>query len=203
MECFNKPKWMNLIPEFVGAFDDLTTIPNSQLPEIAVIGRSNVGKSSLLNALANYSKLARVSNTPGRTQTLNFFNWSNKLMLVDLPGYGYARASKLDVQRWQERMDMYLFGRPNLRRVFLLIDSRMGIKDVDLNMMKRFDSSGVNYQVVLTKIDKISKIECNNIVGVLTKNVEKHRACHPNVLVTSSETKCGIDSVLESICDII
>ncbi len=202
MECFVRPDWMKQVPLFVGAFDDIATIPTSKMSEIAVIGRSNVGKSSLLNAITGYSKLARVSNTPGRTQTLNFFNWSDRLMLVDLPGYGYAKASKAEIFKWEERMKIYLFGRPNLRRVFLLIDSRHGIKDSDVEIMKQCDASGVNYQVVLTKIDKVSEKELVKILGEIENAVKKHGACHPDVLATSSEKKCGLDPVLMSICEV-
>ncbi len=198
-ECFDKPLWMKQLPQFIGAFDDLNTLPTVDLPEFAVIGRSNVGKSSLLNAITGFSKLARVSSTPGRTQTLNFFNWDNQIMLVDLPGYGYAKASKVDVQKWQERMHMYLFGRRQLRRVFLLIDSRHGIKDVDLIMMKECDDAGVGYQIVLTKVDKIGQKEMQEAVAAVHAISKKHPAMHPDVLATSSESKCGIDAVLGSI----
>ena len=132
----------------------LEQLPDADLDEIAFAGRSNVGKSSLINALFNQKKLAKTSSTPGRTQQLNFFNFDGKLYLVDLPGYGYAKAPEKMVRQWQAVLKTYLRGRPNLRRVFLLIDSRHGIKDEDSEIMKMLDISAVPYQIVLTKTEK-------------------------------------------------
>ena len=140
-------------------------VPESALPEVAFAGRSNVGKSSLVNALTGRRTLARSSGTPGRTQQLIFFNLGQRLMLVDLPGYGYAKAPKQDVERWTRLTRSYLKGRPQLRRVLLLVDSRHGLKDVDRRIMRELDEAAVSYQVVLTKCDKIkqpARIGCRN-----------------------------------------
>ena len=145
---------------FMLSVAQLNQLPDADRSEIAFAGRSNVGKSSLINALFNQKKLAKTSATPGRTQQLNFFNFDNKLYLVDLPGYGYAQAPEKLVKQWQKVLKDYLRGRPNLRRVFLLIDSRHGIKAEDLEIMKLLNESAVVYQVILTKIDKISERNC-------------------------------------------
>lgn len=134
----------------------IEALPPADVPEIAFAGRSNVGKSSLLNALTGRKSLARTSNTPGRTRELNFFSLTTGLRLVDLPGYGYARVSRTEVDAWTELLKAYLAGRPNLKRVLLMIDSRHGLKPSDLEMMDLFDEAAVVYQIVLTKVDKLS-----------------------------------------------
>ncbi len=178
----------------------LEQLPDDDYAEIAFAGRSNVGKSSLINALFNQKKLAKTSSTPGRTQQLNFFNFDNKLYLVDLPGYGYAEAPEKLVKQWQSILKTYLRGRPNLRRVFLLIDSRRGIKKEDLEIMKMLDEAAVSYQIILTKIDKISAAELAETIKGTSAEIAKHAAALPDVLITSSEKKIGLDVCKAEIC---
>ena len=152
---------------FLLGIDKLGQLPDASLPEVAFAGRSNVGKSSLINALTSRKAIARTSNTPGRTQQLNFFNLGKRLILVDLPGYGYARVSKTQVAAWTRTLKAFLRGRVTLRRVCLLIDSRVGIKDLDREMMDMLDSAAVMYQIVLTKVDKLK----NNDLMILTTRI--------------------------------
>ena len=158
---------------FVISVANLVQLPESDFDEVAFAGRSNVGKSSLINALFNQTKLAKTSSTPGRTQQLNFFNFDNKLYLVDLPGYGYAKAPEKLVKQWQVVLKTYLRGRPTLRRVFLLIDSRHGLKKEDREIMKLLDESAVTYQVVLTKIDKISEKALSAVSLAIIEELKK------------------------------
>jgi len=139
--------------KFVGSFDTVKSLPKTQFVEYAFVGRSNVGKSSLINAVVG-EKIARTSNTPGRTQSLNFFNVDDRVMIVDLPGYGYARVSKVEAMRWVKRLQEYLLNRSQLRILFILIDSRVGVKDSDLDLMDFCDENGICYQIVYTKKDK-------------------------------------------------
>lgn len=178
----------------------LEQLPDDDYAEIAFAGRSNVGKSSLINALFNQKKLAKTSSTPGRTQQLNFFNFDNKLYLVDLPGYGYAEAPEKLVKQWQNILKTYLRGRPNLRRVFLLIDSRRGIKKEDLEIMKMLDEAAVSYQIILTKIDKISATELAKTLSQTSAEIAKHAAALPDIVATSSEKKIGLDMCKAEIC---
>ncbi|MBQ9271975.1 MAG: YihA family ribosome biogenesis GTP-binding protein [Alphaproteobacteria bacterium] len=178
----------------------LEQLPDDRYPEIAFAGRSNVGKSSLINALFNQKKLAKTSSTPGRTQQLNFFNFDDKLFLVDMPGYGYAEAPEKLVKQWQAILKTYLRGRPNLRRVFVLIDARHGIKKEDLEIMKLLDESAVSYQIILTKIDKISGMELNKTVTKIAVEIAKHAAALPDMIVTSSEQKIGLELLKAEIC---
>lgn len=180
----------------------LEQLPEADLDEIAFAGRSNVGKSSLINALFNQKKLAKTSSTPGRTQQLNFFNFDSKLYLVDLPGYGYARAPEKTVKQWQAVLKTYLRGRPNLRRVFLLIDSRHGIKAEDSEIMKLLDVSAVPYQIVLTKTDKISATELGKTIESTVQEIAKHAAAMPDIISTSSEKKIGLDILKAEICSL-
>ncbi|MBP5343634.1 MAG: YihA family ribosome biogenesis GTP-binding protein [Alphaproteobacteria bacterium] len=166
-------------------------LPLDRLPEIAFAGRSNVGKSSLINALVG-SQIARASNTPGRTQELNFFKIGTRFYLVDLPGYGYAAAPKKTVETWTRLIHDYLRGRQQLRRVFLLIDARHGIKQVDENIMKMLDSAAVSYQLILTKTDKIKDSELQKIYENTMAVAKTHVACYPEILSTSSENGLGI-----------
>ena len=166
--------------------------PARSLDEIAFAGRSNVGKSTLINALTNQKNLARASNTPGRTQQINFFDLGHRLMLVDLPGYGYAKAPKADVKRWSRLVNDYLRGRPNLRRVCLLIDSRHGLKPVDEEAMELLDKAAVVYQIVLTKADKPGRGALAETVVSVTAAVAKRPAAYPLVCVTSAETGEGL-----------
>lgn len=189
--------------DFVISVARLEQLPEATIDEVAFAGRSNVGKSSLINALFNQKKLAKTSSTPGRTQQLNFFNFDNKLYLVDLPGYGYAQAPEKLVKQWQSMLKLYLRGRPNLRRVFVLIDSRHGLKKEDLEIMKMLDEAAVSYQIVLTKIDKISENELQKMLTAVSAELSKHAAALNEVLATSSEKKIGLDGLKAEVCELI
>ena len=167
-------------------------LPAPDLPEVAFAGRSNVGKSSLINALVNRHGLARASNEPGRTREVNFFVLEDKLRLVDLPGYGFARASKDTAKKFQNLGRAYLRGRPNLKRVYLLIDARHGLKAPDKEALDALDLSAVSYQIVLTKADKIKVAEVDKVVADTLKAVSKRPAAFPRVLATSSEKGRGL-----------
>ena len=169
------------------------------LPEIAFSGRSNVGKSSLLNALTGRKNLARTSNTPGRTRELNFFALGQSLILVDLPGYGYARASKTDIAAWNETVHDYLAGRPTLARLILLIDGRHGLKPIDRDMMTNLDAVAVTYQLVLTKCDKVSENALARYRHEIETEIAKHPAAHPVLLATSARKDTGLDALREEI----
>lgn len=177
--------------------------PDNELDEIAFAGRSNVGKSSLINALTGRKTLAKTSNTPGRTQQLNYFNLGNKLYIVDMPGYGFAQAPDSLVKKWQKMIFAYLQGRVNLKRVFLLIDSRHGIKKVDSEIMEMLDKAAVNYQIILTKTDKISAVELAKVINETNKIIKEHAAAHINLIATSSEKNRGIDELRAEIADLI
>jgi len=177
---------------FVAGSERLEGLPPFTLPEVAFAGRSNVGKSSLLNALTNRSTLARVSNTPGRTRQLNFFDLDSRLLLVDMPGYGYAEASKADIKRWEKLIDAYLSGRPTLARVMVLVDARHGLKAGDRDLMKRLDERAVSYQVVLTKGDQPKASDLAATAGTVAAELAKHPAAHPDIMVTSSTTGAGM-----------
>lgn len=168
-------------------------LPAAVLPEICFAGRSNVGKSSLINALTGQKGLARASNTPGRTRELNFFNADERLHVVDLPGYGYARASKTEIARWTKLTRQYLAGRAPLRRIFLLIDSRHGLKESDLEIMSMLDETAVTYQIVLTKVDKLKKGQLEKVMGKSLTQIAKRPAAFPIILPTSSVKVTGLD----------
>lgn len=174
-------------------------LPPGDRPEFAFAGRSNVGKSSLINALTGRKDLARTSNTPGRTQEINFFTLPDSdpegVYLVDLPGYGYARESKSKVRAWNSLITNYLAGRASLRRVFVLIDSRHGVKANDEDIFKLMDTAAVSYQVVLTKADKPKKGELEKVIEATEATMRKHVAAHPRVLVTASRTGLGLEDV--------
>ncbi|MFC3052272.1 ribosome biogenesis GTP-binding protein YihA/YsxC [Kordiimonas pumila] len=182
--------------DFVMGAVSLDTLPTADRPEVAFAGRSNVGKSSLVNALTGRKTLARTSNTPGRTQELNFFTLGNEMQqpayLVDLPGYGYAKIERKKVHAWTRLVKDYLRGRPNLRRIMLLIDSRHGIKENDREIMTMLDEAAVNYQIVLTKLDKLKVEDREKILKKTQDDAKKFIACHPVVLATSSEKGWGI-----------
>lgn len=177
--------------------------PDNVLDEIAFAGRSNVGKSSLINALTGRKTLAKTSNTPGRTQQLNYFNLADQLYIVDMPGYGFAQAPDSLVKKWQKMIFAYLQGRVNLKRVFLLIDSRHGIKKVDSEIMEMLDKAAVNYQIVLTKTDKISAVELAKVINETNKIIKEHAAAHINLIATSSEKNRGIDELRAEIAGIL
>ena len=171
--------------------------------EIAFAGRSNVGKSSLINALTRRKDMAKASATPGRTQQLNFFNLGGQLYLVDLPGYGFATASDKQVKSWNRLLFQYLQGRPNLRRVYVLIDSRHGIKEKDIEIMDMLDKTAVSYQIILTKADKVKLNDLEKVVALTQEKMSTHAACHPLLLVTSSEKNIGIEDVRASVWELI
>lgn len=174
-----------------GAATD-TALPPDTLPEIAFAGRSNVGKSSLVNALTGRTTLARVSHTPGRTQQLNFFDLGGRLMLVDLPGYGFADASKGQIARWTGLIKRYLKGRASLRRVLMLIDARHGVKEPDRPIMRMLDDAAVSYQIVLTKIDKVKPGELATRTAATIAELAGHVAAHPVIHLTSAHDGIGI-----------
>lgn len=178
--------------EFVAGAVTADVIPPDTLPEVAFAGRSNVGKSSLLNALTGRSALARVSNTPGRTRQLNFFSLGQKLMLVDLPGYGYAEAPKHEIARWSELLRLYLKGRASLRRTLLLVDARLGLKPIDEPLMKMLDESAVSFQLVLTKSDKLSAKGLAQRLETTAAALKTHVAAHPAIHATSAQSGTGI-----------
>jgi len=177
---------------FIAGAADAASLPEESLPEIAFLGRSNVGKSSLVNALTGRRTLARTSNTPGRTRQINFFALDSRLMLVDLPGYGYAAASKSAVKAWTGLVHYYLSGRASLRRVYLLIDSRHGIKEPDRPIMQLCDASGLSFQVVLTKVDKLGVAGRVAIAEPVAAELATHSAAHPEIHLSSAEKGLGI-----------
>jgi GTP-binding protein len=180
--------------DFVKGVTSLEALPDDGRPEIAFAGRSNVGKSSLVNALTGRKTLARVSVTPGRTRELNFFTLGpgGALYLVDMPGYGYARASKSAVKGWTRLIEDYLKGRRELKRVFLLIDARHGIKPNDQETMKLMDEAAVSYQAVLTKADKPKGSDLETVIAKTTEELAKHPAAYPHLIVTSARAGSGI-----------
>ena len=177
---------------FVLGCAKIEQLPDPDLPEIAFAGRSNVGKSSLINALVGMHKLARASNEPGRTREVNFFDLDGRLRLVDLPGYGWAKASKTTVKKFQDLGRDYLRGRVTLKRVYLLIDARHGLKKVDDDALKALDLAAVSYQIILTKADKLKKGEAEKVQAETLKAISKRPAAFPAVLVTSAEKGMGM-----------
>lgn len=181
--------------------DDL---PPPDRIEVAFAGRSNVGKSSLINALTGTRDLARTSNTPGRTQELNIFEAADApLRIVDMPGYGFAQAPKPKVEAWTRLIHKYLTGRPNLRRVYVLVDGRHGAKANDLTVMNELDKAAVSYQIVLTKADKPSVTELDAAEALTRAIIAKRPAAHPNLIITSSETKAGMDVLRAEIAELL
>jgi GTP-binding protein len=188
---------------FVAGADKMEILPPPTLPEIAFAGRSNVGKSSLINALLNRKSLARISHTPGRTQQLNFFLLGNRFYIVDMPGYGYAAVSKAKIKIWSQLIQNYLKGRVPLKRVFLLIDSRHGFKVTDEAVMEALDQAAVSYQIVLTKTDKSTPSEIEALLTTMTNKLKKHPAAFPLPLLTSSLTKEGLSPLRETIAELV
>ena len=189
--------------EFLKSAPELRFLPDPAYAEIAFAGRSNVGKSSLLNALTNRKGLARTSNTPGRTQELNFFDVGQppQIRLVDMPGYGFAEAPKDMVKRWRFLVNDFLRGRAVLRRAIVLIDSRHGIKPVDVEIMDMLDKAAVNYQLVMTKADKVKPTELAKTLEQTIAESAKHPAAHPQLIATSSETGLGIAELRTAILE--
>jgi GTP-binding protein len=191
---------------FLKSAPTLEFLPDPSVNEIAFAGRSNVGKSSLLNALTNRNSLARTSNTPGRTQELNFFDVGDPLIfrLIDMPGYGFATAPKEVVKKWRHLINDYLRGRQVLKRTLVLIDSRHGMKDVDREVMEMLDGAAVSYRVVLTKTDKIKASELYSVAQKTADEVRKRPAAHPDIILTSSEKGQGLPelraAVIEAVC---
>jgi len=188
--------------DFVAGAASLDSLPAIALPEVAFAGRSNVGKSSLVNALTGRRTLARVSFSPGRTRQINFFDLAGRLFLVDLPGYGFAQVSRSMKETWQDLASAYLRGRPTLKRVCLLMDSRHGVKDSDRETMKNLDSAAVSYQLVLTKTDRLGAADVARAVAAAEAVARKHGAAHPEVLPTSSETGFGIAELRAEIASV-
>lgn len=188
--------------DFVAGAGNVHALPTLHLPEVAFAGRSNVGKSSLINTLTGRSKLARTSHTPGRTQAINFFKLRDALHLVDLPGYGYAKVSLAQRAIWTGLIEAYLRGRVTLKRVMVLVDSRRGIFESDIALMKQLDDAAVPYQIVLTKCDECTKAELAKTQATVTEELKTHPAAFPEVIQTSSRTKQGIPQLRALIADL-
>lgn len=192
--------------DFLKSAPQLQHLPDPTVPEIAFAGRSNVGKSSLINAVTNRNKLARASNTPGRTQELNYFDVGRDPLvfrLVDMPGYGFAEAPKDMVKRWRFLINDYLRGRQVLKRALVLIDARHGLKDVDRDVMKMLDDAAVSYHLVLTKADKVKPTELEKTLETIRVEAAKHPAAHPLILPTSSETGAGLPELRTAILEAV
>ncbi|NUB44490.1 YihA family ribosome biogenesis GTP-binding protein [Fertoebacter nigrum] len=181
--------------DFVKGVVAMPGLPPADRLEVCFAGRSNVGKSSLINALTGRKSLARASNTPGRTQEINYFALGDQRYMVDLPGYGYAEAPLAIVQKWQALLKSYLSGRQTLRRAFVLIDTRHGVKAVDEEILQLLDRSAVTFQAVLTKADKVSRAERDAIIDQVRSALSKHPAAYPELVVTSSEKGDGIETL--------
>jgi GTP-binding protein len=191
--------------DFLKSAPTLEHIPEADLPEVAFAGRSNVGKSTLINALTNRKGLARASNTPGRTQELNFFTVGDppEFRIVDMPGYGFAKAPPEVAKRWRHLIDDFLRGRPNLKRVLLLVDARRGFRDIDIELMKMLDEAAVSYEIVLTKSDKLKETQLAATTETMTLQAKGHAAAHPEILATSSQTGLGVDELRKAVIQAI
>ncbi|RED15335.1 ribosome biogenesis GTP-binding protein YihA/YsxC [Parasphingopyxis lamellibrachiae] len=191
--------------DFLKSAPTLEFLPDADLPEVAFAGRSNVGKSTLLNALTNRKGLARASNTPGRTQELNFFEVGNppQFRLVDMPGYGFAKAPPQVAKRWRFLINDFLRGRPTLKRTLLLVDARRGLKDIDRELMAMLDEAAVSYRIVLTKSDKLKDKPLADVTATLAEQAKTHAAAHPEILTTSAESGLGIDELRKAVIQAI
>jgi GTP-binding protein len=187
---------------FVAGATNEDAIPPDTLPEVAFVGRSNVGKSSLVNALTGQNALARVSRTPGRTRQVNFFELGERLMLVDLPGYGYAAAPKREISRWTGLIARYIKGRASLRRVLLLLDARFGLKETDAPLIKQINEAAVSFQAVLTKCDLVDEAELHKRVAALAASLARHGAAHPVIHLTSAHDGAGIAALRGSLASL-
>lgn len=189
--------------DFIAGAPTPQAVPPASLPEFGFVGRSNVGKSSLVNALTGRKTLARVSHTPGRTQQLNFFDLGGRLILVDMPGYGFAKVSKSQSDSWNALVRKFLRGRQTLRCVFILVDSRHGFKDTDRDVMKLLDTAAVSYRIVLTKGDEAKASELAKTAESVTAELTKHPAAFPDIILTSAHKGDGIDDLRASIYRLI
>jgi GTP-binding protein len=189
--------------DFLKGVVAMSGLPPDDRLEICFAGRSNVGKSTLMNAVTGRKALARTSNTPGRTQEINFFTISDSHYLVDLPGYGYANAPLLIVEKWQRLLKQYLSGRQSLRRAFVLIDCRHGVKAVDEKILTLLDSSAVTFQVILTKADKVKETEREKIISQVREALSNHPAAFPELILTSSEKGWGIETLRSVIASLV
>ena len=188
---------------FIAGTMTVDALPPPGPIEFAFAGRSNVGKSSLINALTNRNSLARISRTPGRTQQINFFDLAGRLVLVDLPGHGYAKVGRAVVKEWSKLISAYLKGRPNLVRLMLLIDSRVGFKEPDLKLMDLLDEVALSYQIVMTKADEMKADELEISRARLAIQLERRPAAHPEIIVTSSRSKAGIDQLRAELAAVV
>jgi GTP-binding protein len=188
---------------FIAGTMTVEALPPPGPIEFAFAGRSNVGKSSLINALTNRNSLARISRTPGRTQQINFFDLAGRLVLVDLPGHGYAKVGRAVVKEWSKLISAYLKGRPNLVRLMLLIDSRVGFKEPDLKLMDLLDEVALSYQIVMTKADEMKADELEIARARLAIQLERRPAAHPEIIVTSSRDKTGIDRLRAELAAVV
>ena len=189
--------------QFAAAAGSAAALPRMRGIEIAVAGRSNVGKSSLINALTGRRALARTSHTPGRTQELIFFTGPSQLTLIDMPGYGYAATSKAKVKAWTALIHAFLLGRANLARAYLLVDARHGLKPIDADVLDTLDKAAVNYQIVLTKADEAKSADLAALVAATKAALAKHPAAHPDLLVTSARTGAGIAELRSAIARLL
>ena len=189
--------------QFTWAAGSLTSLPPMRGVEIAFAGRSNVGKSSLINALTGRKALARTSHTPGRTQELIFFKGADKLVLVDMPGYGYAAAAKTKIRAWTALIHAFLKGRANLARVYVLVDARHGLKPADYDVLGTLDQAAVNYQVVLTKADQVKDAELAALLAATAAALARHPAAHPDVLATSAHSGAGMAELRAAIARLV